>query len=426
MPADSDKVVLDYGRSGLELSLDRSIAEWTVIEPRESPPVQSFTKAFAESVSNPIGAPNLKDVISSGDKVVIVTADGTRSVPNQLLIPAVIDFCNLSPENVTILIGTGSHHPHTANELVDLLGTNIIRKCKVVCHDASDKNELEFLGTIGDGIPVSINRCYLQSDKRLVMGFIEPHLFAGFSGGAKGICPAICGLDTIDAFHSYKIIGHPDSDYGKLENNPQQQAAREVASFAPPDFLINVLLNSSKRITHIFSGHYIEAHRIGCEVASEIAMVEMGKPFPIVVTTNSGYPLDQNLYQTVKGISAAALIVENGGTIFVASECIRGIPDDGNFTRIMSSQPTLESLRHMMSDKDYRVTDRWQAQKLAMTLEKADVRIYSSLNREKIETCKMAKVDNLQAAIEAEIRRLGVRPEIAVLPRGPLTIPTVR
>lgn len=421
-----DRVKLDFGTGGINLYLDHSIADWHIIEPHQISTAQPFSEIFAESVSNPIGSENLKKIIASDDRVVIVTADGTRPLPGRQLIRAIIDFCSLDCEKVTVLVGTGSHRPHTVKQLVDILGRDIVQNCRVICHTATDKNTVENVAITQGGIPVSLNRDYLEADKRLVIGFIEPHLFAGFSGGAKGVCPAICGLKTIDAFHSFDIIGHSDCDYGKLENNPQQKAAREVVSFVPPDFLINVLLDSSKQITHIFSGHYIKAHRAGCAQTGRTAMVELDRRYPVVVTTNSGYPLDQNLYQTVKGICAASLIVEEGGTIFVASECSRGVPEDGNFSDIMDLRASLDSLYEMMSHPGFKVVDRWQAQKLVMALRKADVRLYSSLAKSEIEKCKMKKVENLENAIAEKIRDLGGKPRVAVMPHGPLTIPYLK
>ncbi len=426
MKTNLQSVRLDYGRDGLELPLDHTIADWIIIEPREMPPISSFSDCFIDSVSSPVGATDLKDIIAPDDMVVIVTADNTRPVPNDLLIPAIVDYCHLDPADVSILIGTGSHRPLSDKALADFLGEKIINDFEIICHDASDTDSMKTLGLTRDGIPVSINRYYLEAGKKIILGFIEPHFFAGFSGGAKAVCPGICGLDTIDAFHSFEIIGHPNSDYGILENNPQQHAVRDVVAMAPPDFMINVILNSRKEVTHIFTGNYIEAHRVGCAEVAGAAMIELEHKFPIVVTTNSGYPLDQNLYQTVKGIAAAGLIVREGGTIIVASECINGIPEDGYFADIMSSRPTIDSLLKMLSDKNYTRMDRWQAQKLAMILKKAEVLVYSSLGADEIKKCKMSKIDNIQAAILSTVKQIASRPEIAVLPHGPVTIPFVK
>ena len=416
-------VRLDYGRTGVEIELDQSIADWDIIEPRNNPPLDSFSDAFSASMAVPIGRPPLNEIISPSDDVVIVTADGTRPVPNKLIIPAIIKHCKLKPENVTVLIGTGSHRPHSRQELLELLGRDIVSECRVICHDASDTTSLKYIGSSSGGIPVYMNIHYLRASKKIVIGFIEPHFFAGFSGGAKGICPAICGLETIDAFHAYEIIGHVDSDYGKLDNNPQQAAARDVVQLAPPDFMVNVILNNSHEVTHLFAGDYIKAHRDGCLHARETAMVPLKQKYPIVITSNSGYPLDQNLYQTVKGISAASLITEDGGTIIIASECSRGIPDDGNFAGIMQMADSADSVLDKISRADYKMMDRWQAQKLAMVLRNKTVKVYSSLSREDVEKCKMIKVNDFQAEIIRCAASFEDRPRIAVMPRGPLTIP---
>ncbi|MEW5923801.1 MAG: nickel-dependent lactate racemase [Candidatus Zixiibacteriota bacterium] len=414
---------LDYGRTGVTIDLDPGLADWDIIEPRDLPALENPINDFVESVSHPFESMPLDRIILPNDELVIVTADGTRPVPNKFLIRAIIDFCRLDPAKVTILVGTGTHRPHRRNELVELLGQEIINDCRVVCHNAADQGMLEFLGATSHGIPVHMNEIYTKARKRIVLGFIEPHFFAGFSGGAKGICPAVCGLETIDAFHSFDIIGHPKSDYGILEDNPQQMAAREVTGLAPPDFLINVILNSQKEISRIFAGHYIEAHRLGCQSAAETAIVRIGRKFPIVVTSNAGHPLDQNLYQTVKGIAAASLITEEGGTIIIASECSRGIPDDGNFAEIMESRPDPRSLLAMMSKREFKLMDRWQAQKLVIILEKMKVKIYTSLDAAQVEKCGMIKVNDIRSALADEIAQPGYRPRVAVMPHGPLTIP---
>ena len=423
MKTGMNEVRLDYGRTGVRIEIDPRIAEWDIIEPGDVPALREPRTAFIEAVTNPVESKSLDKIIKPEDEVVIVTADGTRPVPNEFLIKAIIEHCHLTPEKITILVGTGTHRPHSNDELIELLGREILDNCRVVCHDAADEEKLEFLGTTAHGIPVHMNKLYANAGKRIVLGFIEPHFFAGFSGGAKGICPAVCGLETIDAFHSYEIIGHPKSNYGFLEDNPQQAAAREVASMAPPDFLINVILNNRKEITGIYAGHYIEAHRLGCRSAEDMAIIERDKKYPIVVTSNSGYPLDQNLYQTVKGIAAASLITEDGGTIYIASECIRGIPDDGNFAEIMESRTDPGALLDMMSGSEFKLMDRWQAQKLAIILEKMKVKIYTSLDATRVEKCRMVKVNDNGSSITDEIAGLGYRPRVAVMPHGPLTIP---
>ncbi len=421
-----NKTIIDYGRTGISLALNPEIADWTVIEPDNAAPLPDFKKAFHRAADKPIGSKPLADLISPSDKVVIVTSDNTRPVPNKILIPEIIEACHSDYANFTILIGSGSHRPHAGAEVEQMLGRDIMRQCRVICHDASDDGVLKYLGKTKSGIPVSMNKKYLDADKKIVIGFIEPHFFAGFSGGAKGICPALCGIDTIKAFHSYEIISDPLSNYGHFEDNPQQQAARDAAALAPPDFLINVTLNSAREITGIYAGDYLEAHRAGAKEVAAISTSLLDKKFPIVVTSNSGFPLDQNLYQTVKGIWAAFQVAEEGGSIVVVSECSQGIPSGSNFEKILSSHISPQLLLNMLERDDFKMIDRWQAQKLAEMLLRVEIHLFSSLSTEDTARCQLIKMDNLDFGLRRLAVRYGPKPFIAVLPKGPLTIPLVK
>jgi nickel-dependent lactate racemase len=324
---------------------------------------------------------------------------------------------------VTILVGTGSHRPHSNEELKELFGTDLMGKCQIISHDAYDKNRLEYLGRTTSDIPVWINDVYLRANKRIVIGFIEPHFFAGYSGGAKGICPAICGIETIMGFHSYDIIANPNSDYGHLEDNPQQGVARQVTSFSPPDFMINVTLNRAKEITGFFAGDYIKAHQVGARAVAASAMIGIHDKFPIVITTNSGYPLDQNLYQTVKGIWTASRIVEDGGLILAISECSKGIPNDGNFAQILKGANDIQSLSKTIAATDYDMVDRWQIQKLLTILGRAKVHIYSSLSKDDVDSCGLEKIDDISIFINTILSKFEIKPNIGVLPQGPIAVP---
>ncbi|SYZ73280.1 conserved hypothetical protein [Candidatus Zixiibacteriota bacterium] len=417
-------VQIDYGQGSIELKLNPGLANWAIIEPIEDSPLADFDDAFKEAIFRPAGTLPLPETVLPDDKIVIVTSDNTRPVPNKIIIPAIIRHCSLNPSNVTILVGSGSHRPHSADELIDLLGVELMRECRVICHDAASEKDLRKLGnSIPSNIPISINRHYLEADKKIVIGFIEPHFFAGYSGGAKGICPAICGIETILNFHSYDIIADPFSDYGYLDNNPQQLLAREVVSLAPPDFLINVTLNSRKEITGIYAGDYIEAHRAGSQAAKKSSMVEVSGEFPVVITSNSGFPLDQNLYQTVKGICTASRMVEKGGSIIAVSECRNGLPSGGNFERILNSVSDIRALRRESLGQFSQMADRWQVQKLVTTLEKASIYLYSKLDERDAELCGMTKIVDLESSLSIVCAAIGGKPNVGILPRGPLSVP---
>jgi nickel-dependent lactate racemase len=416
-------VRLAYGKTGLELPLNRNLADWFVVEPDEPATVGDFDFLFKQSIQNPISSPLLIDIISENDQVVIVTSDNTRPVPNRSLIKSLFEQCHIKPENTTILIGGGSHRPHSPAEISELLGDDIVAGTKTVCHDARNLSTLKYMGTTRGDIPVYINKNYVESDKKIVLGFVEPHFFAGYSGGPKGICPAICGLKTINAFHSFDIIGDPNSDYGILEGNPQYAAARDAAQFAPPDYLINVILSSRKETAAIYSGDFLAAHMAATREVGRLALAPLDRKFPVAITTNSGYPLDQNLYQTVKGIWTAARIVQDGGTIVAVSECSKGIPEDGEFSRLMSLGGTPDEILNVLKEREGDTMDRWQAQKLSMAMKKAKIMIFTALNKTSVERCGMKKISDLSKSLGDIIAQYGTRPEVAVLPQGPLSAP---
>jgi len=418
-------VSIAYGRGKIELPLDPDIADWEIIQGGNETAILDFEGRFKEAVNSPVNSAPLRQIVASDDTVVIVTSDGTRPVPNKLLIPAIVRHCQLQPDKVSILIGTGTHRPPSRSDLIDLLGKTILESFRVVCHSATESDELEFLGRSRSGVPVSMNKEYLRASKRIVLGFIEPHFFAGFSGGAKGICPAVCGMETINEFHSSRIIAHPKSDYGELEENPQQLLAREIVALAPPDFLVNVTLNSAKQVIGIYAGDYVDAHRVGANDSLRIASARVKKKYPLAVVSNSGYPLDQNLYQTVKGITTAARIVADGRIILAVSECSKGIPDDGNFAQILNTAADPAAILEIIADPSYKVSDRWQAQKLMQILIKARVCLLSELSEEKTASCKMVKVGSIIEVVKDVAREFGPRPPVAVIPDGPLTLPII-
>ena len=412
-----------YGRGTIPLIADPDLAEWTVIRPVIDDALPDANGAFRSACEEPVGCEPLREVIGRDDRVVIVTSDGTRPVPNRLLVPWILEEIPAPPERVTVLLGTGSHRPNSEAEIVEMFGPDVAGGVEIVNHDAFDHRRNECVGRIAGGGEVCLNRRYIEADRRIVVGFMEPHFFAGFSGGAKGVVPGVAGIGTILHIHRAALIADPRSTWGMLEENPLQREIREAVALCPPDFLLNVTLNPRKEITGFHAGHHVEAHRQGCAQVKKASMVPVPRPYPVVVTSNSGYPLDQNLYQTVKGISAAARIVEEGGTIFVASECSDGIPDHGNFADMMRIGATPADVLEYVFSLGGPVLDQWEAQMLASILRKADVAVHSTIGREKLEACKVRAVADLQSAIEERIRTLGRGTRIAVLPDGPLTIP---
>jgi nickel-dependent lactate racemase len=418
-------IQIAYGKRGIPLELDPSKADWTILEPAIeralTDPVEEFKKACRE----PIGTVPLSDIIHQNDRVVIVTADGTRPVPNSVLIPWLLDVLRVSHDRVTVLIGTGSHRPNTRDEIDAMFGRDLASRIQILNHDAFDPTANTCVGNSRSGTPISFNTRYVEADKRIALGFIEPHFVAGFSGGPKAIAPGIASIDTIFNLHSRELIGHPGSTWGRLDDNPLHEAINDAVALCPPDFMANVTLNADKEITGVWCGDYRAAHRAGCDHVREHAMVAVPGRFPVVITSNSGYPLDQNLYQSVKGMSAAALIVEDAGTMFVASECSDGVPSHGNFGRVLADHATVESIDAWLRTLEKPVLDQWQIQLLNNILRRCSVRLHSALDHETVHACKLLPCDHFQQSIDTHLRGLGRRVPVAVLPQGPLTIPYV-
>jgi nickel-dependent lactate racemase len=265
---------------------------------------------------------------------------------------------------------------------------------------------------------------YLQADVKILTGFIEPHFFAGFSGGPKMITPGISGHDTVMHAHNAFMIGHPNSKWGITFGNPIHDEIREAAAMAGSTFSLNVTLNKDHQITNVFAGEVFASHKIGCEFVRDTAMRAVPHEFDIVVTTNSGYPLDQNLYQAVKGMSAAALIVRQGGTIIAVSECRDGLPNHGNYKDILKMRPDPASLLEMINAPGFQMFDQWQAQVQAQIQMKARVLVYSDyLSDEQISGAMFEPCRDVAATIARLKAEYGPDASICILPQGPQTVP---
>ena len=415
------QVKLAYGKNGISLEIPEDA---TVIEPRHLPPVSDEKTAVLRALRHPFGTRPLKEMVKATETVAIVISDITRPTPNHKLVPWLIEELSQVPkENFVIINGTGSHRGNTPEELLQMLGSWVVDNIRIINHDAFNDEELVKVGTNSYGTAVYLNKTYVESDFKIVTGFIEPHFFAGFSGGPKGINPGIAGIKTIMGFHNAEMIGHPQSTWGVIPGNICQNAATQNCLLAKPDFMLNVTLNGEKVITNVFAGDVIEAHRLGCEFVKKQAMYPVPQPFDVVITTNSGYPLDQNLYQTVKGMSAAFEIVRPGGAILTVSECSDGIPAHGNFGEILKMRDTPEALLQMIEDPSFSLFDQWEAQKQAMIQTKADCYLYSSLDKQTVAAAKLHYVANLALVLPELMAKYGKR--VAVMPLGPLTIPYV-
>jgi len=417
------RVHLQYGRDGLDVEIPSERVR--VIEPTFVPGIADEAAAFLEAVRAPIGGKPLRECVAAHERVAIVVPDITRPLPTDRLLRWLFaELAHVPPANVVIVNGTGSHRANTPDELRVMLGADVLARYRVVNHDAHDPGTLALAGKTRDGLPISMARAYVEADRRIVLGFVEPHFMAGFSGGYKGVFPAVADIAAIMHYHRAAAIGHPRSTWGVLDGNPTQEQIRWNGALLPVDFLVNVTLNRKRQVTRFFCGEVRAAHAAGCAFAKETAMVACERPFPIVVTTNAGYPLDQNLYQAVKGMHAAMQVIEQDGLIVAASRCNDGFPAHGNFKRLVFEHPTPRALLDTITSPGFSVYDQWEAQLLAIIALRARIALKSELAPDDVRRAYLEPIDDVGARIAAELRTRGDVP-IAVLPEGPMTIPYV-
>ncbi|MFN8472231.1 MAG: nickel-dependent lactate racemase [Anaerolineae bacterium] len=415
------RVQLEYGREGL--TVDVPTTTRVIVSPWV-PSVPDEAEVLRAALRHPVGSAPLAAKVKPGDTVVITHSDITRATPNDRILPVLIaelESAGVHRDDITLLNALGTHRPQTERELRRMLGDAIVDNYRCLQHNAFDDANLIPLGTTALGHSARINRTYMEADARILTGFIEPHFFAGFSGGPKGVLPALAGEESVRTNHGYGMIANANSTWAETDKNPIWREMVEVAARTNPTFLLNVTLNADKRITGVFAGDLLEAHRAGCEFIREHNMVEIDELFDIVITTNSGYPLDQNLYQTVKGMSAAARIVRDGGAIIMAAGCEDGVPNHGKYAELLLRGGSPQGVLDMVAQPGFSEHDQWQVQIQAII--QADVHVYSDgLIDEQIRAALFIPCRSIEATVASLLQRYGANARIAVLPEGPQTV----
>jgi lactate racemase len=417
-------ITLAYGKHGLPLDLPD---DWPVdvVAPRFISGLSDPAQALTEALRQPRLAAPLGQFVRPGDQVGIIFSDITRPTPNKLILPAVLaELAHIPQQNITLFNACGTHRANTDAELRGMLGDGLVDGYSIVQNNAFAEDEQVCLGVSSRGHEIWLNRKLANCDVKILTGFIEPHFFAGFSGGGKAIMPGMGGLRTILGNHDTGNIGHPQATWGITHGNPIWEEVREAALLAGRVFLLNVTLNRDKQITAVFAGELDAAHAAGCEFARETAMARVPQAYDIVVTTNSGYPLDLNLYQTVKGMSAAAQVVRPDGAIIAAAECWDGIPDHGSYGELLRSSTSPRHLLARILEPGFLKQDQWQAQIQAMIQVKAEVHVYSDgLSDEQIRSALFIPCRDIPETLRGLRRRYGSQGRICILPEGPQTIP---
>ena len=419
------EVVLAYGKHGLTIEAPDDAA---IVEPAHTPGVDDEPGALRAALRAPIESPPLQALARPDDTVVIVHSDLTRPAPNDRMLPVILDElaeAGVPVERITLLNATGLHRPNTEAELRQMLGDRIVDGYRCVNHDAHAHADLRFLGHTPGGAEVRLNRHYVDASLRITTGFIEPHFFAGFSGGAKSVLPGVAGDMSVMHNHSAPMIADPSAAWGITADNPIMRESRAAARLCPPSMILNVTLNKSKQITGVFAGALEPAHDAGCRFVKDSVMRQVERPFDIVVTTNSGYPLDLNLYQAVKGMSAAAQVVRPGGAIVIAAECSDGI-GHGPFLELLQSRPDPAGLLELITSPGFAMFDQWQVQILAQILLHARVYLYAPLlDDDAVRAAHLIPTRSIEGTIADLAAEFGPAASLCILPQGPLTVPYV-
>jgi nickel-dependent lactate racemase len=421
------KIQLAYGKTGLEVELDDAL-DVTVVEPKFVAGLSNPTEALRQALQSPIELPPLRELVKPRDKVGIVFCDITRPAPSHLMIPAILDELAFVPkENITLFNALGTHRPNTDEELRSMLGDELVDNYRIVQNDSFDESTQIQLESSSRGHQVWLNRELLECGIKILTGFIEPHFFAGFSGGGKMVMPGMAGQYTVLGNHGTENIADPKATWGNTWGNPIWEEIREIALKAKPTFILHVALNKDKEIVNVFAGDFDAAHAAGCAFVKDTVMVPVPEPFDIVITTNSGYPLDLNLYQSVKGMSAAAQVVREGGSIIIAADCWDGIPDHGLYGELLLEADSPQALLDTISAPGYHKQDQWQAQIQAQIQLKADVYVRTdNLTNKQIESALLLPCQRIEDTLATLLKKYGPQARICVLPEGPQTIPFIQ
>jgi lactate racemase len=397
-----------------------------VIEPRYVPGLADERAALLQALKQPLAGPPLVERMSRGASVGIVICDVTRPFPARRVLPVLLEeLRQAQPKAVTIFVATGTHRACTDAELEEMLGPDILGEHQIVQHDAFDASRHTRLAEVeGSSTPALVETAFLEQDVRITTGFIEPHFFAGFSGGPKMVAPGLAAIETVLEVHSAPRIASPNATWGITYGNPIHDPIRVIAGQANVTFNLDVTLNRDHAITAVFAGDLFESHAAGCAFARSTAMVPVPRPFDVVLTTNSGYPLDQNLYQTVKGMSAGAQIVKPGGAIVVASECSDGLPAHGSYKDLLRQAAGPAAFLRYLETTSNAHHDQWQVQVQALIQTKARVLVHAGgLSANELRSAWFEPVDDVAACAEELLARQGKAARLGVLPQGPQTIP---
>ncbi len=413
-----------FGKTGLTLNLPDGF-RYQTLEARSAKPLTDARAAVEAAL------PALDAIARGKSTASISVCDITRPAPNRVVLPLLLrrlETLGIPRDGVTILIATGLHRPATAEEIDEIVGADIAQSCRIVNHNARALNEHRALGNTRSGTPVYIDEQFVAADLHITLGFIEPHLMLGFSGGRKLIAPGLAAQETIKVLHSPKFMRDARSVEGSIDDNPLHHELLEIARMAGHHFLVDVALargmdpvTGSRAIAAVFAGEPEEAHRRGVKFVSRVMLETMPEPADAVITTSAGYPLDLTFYQAVKGVTAASHIVKPDGKILLLAECREG-PGAEEFSRMVTENPSDSAFLEKISREPVEV-DQWQLEKLALVTRKAEVLFYvPGISRDYRTALWGRSFDTPASAVAALLEGLPPGASVALIPEGPYVL----
>ena len=414
-------IQIPYGKTTQTLTVaDGRLS--AVLEPRHAPSGSGDQSAIVrEALENPIAAPRLYKLVKGKQRILVITSDHTRPVPSRITMPLFLEEIRRgNPDaELKILIATGMHRPTTEAELRAKLGDDIVDKETIVIHEAEKDGDMHFFGTLPSGGELWLNRLVEWADLVVAEGFIEPHFFAGFSGGRKSILPGVASKKTVLYNHNARFIQHPKARQGSLEGNPLHRDMLFAAKQAGLTFILNVLIDADKRVIAAVAGDPEEAHNQGCAISLKLTKVD-AVVSDIAITSNGGYPLDQNVYQSVKGMTAAEACVRQGGAIILCAALGDGHGGEAFFHWFADRENAAHVARDIESvPPENTFMDQWEAQILARVQSKAACYFVTGAeNRDLIEAMHMIWEPDVNTALADATKRLGAQSTVTVIPDG--------
>ena len=421
------QVRLAYGRQGLEVDLPDAHVIRT-LSLKNVRPLADPAAVVDDAYARPTGTPPLAELAKGKKSASIVICDITRPVPNELILRPMLqqlEAAGIPRDQIHLLNATGMHRGNDRAELIEMVGEYIVDHYAIINHDGRDQSQHEFLGTSPRGVPMWIDKHYMQADLKITVGLIEPHFMAGYSGGRKLICPGIAHWETIRHWHCPAFLEHPNATMGILDGNPVHEENTYIAQQAGCDFIANIVIDDQRRPVHFVAGDMIEAFHAGVDFVRSVVVDQVPSAVDVVVTTSAGYPLDTTFYQCVKGMVAAAPIVKPGGTVVIAASLSEGIGSE-EFQGLFKRFPSAAAFMEHIAGKEAETIDQWQLELLAGVLRKAKVKLVSDgLDAAVINGLFVESAPSVEVAVADCLREYGDAATIAVIPEGPYVVAEV-